>query len=284
MIGTRHPPPSAAEIISAVDRALEEDIGSGDLTADLIPETETAHARVITREAGVLAGAAWFEQVFARLDSRVEYRWHHRDGEQLRPDAIICQLTGPARALLSGERTALNFLQTLSGTATTTRSLVETIPGCNAKLLDTRKTLPGLRSAQKYAVACGGGYNHRMGLFDAMLVKENHITAAGSISAAIAAGRRAHPGIFLEVEVETLSGLDEAIAAGADCVLLDNFTISDLDTAVRRAAGRLKLEASGGITPATLPAIAATGVDFISLGTLTKHVRALDLSMRFVAD
>lgn len=281
MIGTRYPAPAADEISTVVSRALEEDVGSGDVTASLVPAAQSAHARVITRDAGVLCGVAWFEEVFAQLDDTVRCRWQHRDGELVSPGDLICELTGPARALLTGERTALNFLQTLSGTATTTRALVDSIAGSAAKLLDTRKTLPGLRSAQKYAVACGGGYNHRMGLFDAMLIKENHIQAAGSITAAITAGRRAHPGIFLEVEVETLSGLDEAIAAGADCVLLDNFAIADLWTAVNRTAGQLKLEASGGIAAATLPSVAATGVDFISLGALTKHVRALDLSMRF---
>lgn len=272
------------DIHETVRIALTEDVGAGDLTADLIPANTWAEAQVITREEAVLCGAAWFEEVFRSLDKRVRVEWLARDGERLRANQILCTLEGPARALLTGERTALNFLQTLSGTATVTRRYVDAVQGTRAKILDTRKTLPGLRAAQKYAVRCGGGQNHRMGLYDAILIKENHIAAAGSVSAAVRAARAAAPGgTPVEVEVENLEQLKEALAAGTDRLLLDNFSLKRLREAVQETAGRAKLEASGGITFENLRAIAETGVDYISIGALTKHVRAVDLSLRFTA-
>ncbi|OGI48603.1 MAG: nicotinate-nucleotide diphosphorylase (carboxylating) [Candidatus Muproteobacteria bacterium RBG_16_65_34] len=272
------------DIAETVRRALAEDVGAGDLTADLIPANIRAQAQVITREEAVLCGQAWFEEVFRSLDKRVRVEWLARDGERVRANQILCTLEGPARALLTGERTALNFLQTLSGTATVTRRYVDAVQGTRAQILDTRKTLPGLRGAQKYAVRCGGGQNHRMGLYDAILIKENHIAAAGSVSAAVRAARAAAPGgTTVEVEVENLEQLKEALAAGTDRLLLDNFSLKRLREAVHETAGRAKLEASGGITFENLRAIAETGVDYISIGALTKHVRAVDLSLRFMA-
>ena len=272
------------DIAETVRRALAEDVGAGDLTADLIPANIRAQAQVITREEAVLCGQAWFEEVFRSLDKRVRVEWLARDGERVRANQILCTLEGPARALLTGERTALNFLQTLSGTATVTRRYVDAVQGTRAQILDTRKTLPGLRGAQKYAVRCGGGQNHRMGLYDAILIKENHIAAAGSVSAAVRAARAAAPGgTTVEVEVENLEQLKEALAAGTDRLLLDNFSLKRLREAVHETAGRAKLEASGGITLENLRTIAETGVDYISIGALTKHVRAVDLSLRFMA-
>ncbi len=272
------------DIEASVRRALAEDVGTGDLTAGLIHADQQATARVISREQAVLCGAAWFEEVYRQIDSTVHIDWLAQDGELLRPDQVVCRISGPARILLTGERTALNFLQLLSGTATETRRYVDAVRGTGATILDTRKTLPGLRTAQKYAVRCGGGENHRMGLFDGILIKENHIAAAGSVTAALAAAR-AHvtPAVLLEVEVENLSQLDEALAAGAPRILLDNFTIEQLLEAVRRSAGRARLEASGGISLESVREIAATGVHYISIGGLTKHVRAVDLSLRFVS-
>jgi len=272
------------DIEASVRRALAEDVGTGDLTAGLIHADQQATARVISREQAVLCGAAWFEEVYRQIDSTVHIDWLVQDGELLRPDQVVCRISGPARILLTGERTALNFLQLLSGTATETRRYVDAVRGTGATILDTRKTLPGLRTAQKYAVRCGGGENHRMGLFDGILIKENHIAAAGSVTAALAAAR-AHvtPAVLLEVEVENLSQLDEALAAGAPRILLDNFTIDQLIEAVRRSAGRAQLEASGGISLESVREIAATGVHYISIGGLTKHVRAVDLSLRFVS-
>jgi nicotinate-nucleotide pyrophosphorylase (carboxylating) len=270
------------DIDAVVSRALEEDLGRGDLTAALIPANRTAHAQVITRDDAVLCGQAWFDEVFRQLDRRVRVDWSVHDGEALRADQLLCTLEGPARALLTGERTALNFLQTLSGTATVTRRYVEAVAGTRAVILDTRKTLPGLRTAQKYAVRCGGGENHRMGLYDAILIKENHIVAAGSVANAVRLSRVQSPtGVAVEVEVETLEQLREALAAGADRLLLDNFSLKRLREAVAETAGRAKLEASGGVTLDNIRAIAETGVDSISIGALTKHVRAVDLSMRF---
>ena len=261
--------------------ALAEDVGAGDLTAALIPEDARAEATVISRETTVLCGAAWFDAVFRQLDPRVAIDWRAADGDRIEPNQVLCTLRGPARALLTGERTALNFLQMLSGTATLARRFADTVAGTGATILDTRKTLPGLRLAQKYAVRCGGCQNHRIGLFDAVLIKENHIMAAGSITNAIAAARRLHPGVTVEVEVENLAELEEALAAGPDIVMLDNFDLATMAEAVRIAGGRVKLEASGNVSFDTVRQIAETGVDYISIGGLTKDVRAVDLSMRF---
>ena len=261
--------------------ALAEDVGAGDLTAALIPEDARAEATVISRETAVLCGAAWFDAVFRQLDPRVAIDWQAADGDRIEPNQVLCTLRGPVRPLLTGERTALNFLQMLSGTATLARRFADTVAGTGATILDTRKTLPGLRLAQKYAVRCGGCQNHRIGLFDAVLIKENHIMAAGSITNAIAAARRLHPGVTVEVEVENLAELEEALAAGPDIVMLDNFDLVAMAEAVRIAGGRVKLEASGNVSFDTVRQIAETGVDYISIGGLTKDVRAVDLSMRF---
>ena len=261
--------------------ALAEDIGSGDLTAALIPEAAQAEATVISRESAVLCGTAWFDAVFRQLDANATIDWRAADGDRITPDQLLCVLRGPARALLSGERTALNFLQALSGTATLARQFADAVVGTGATILDTRKTLPGLRLAQKYAVRCGGCQNHRIGLFDAVLIKENHIMAAGSITAAIATARRLHPGVTVEVEVESLTELQEALSAGPNIVMLDNFDLQTMAEAVRLTAKRLKLEASGNVNLTTVRRIAETGVDYISVGSLTKDVRAVDLSMRF---
>jgi nicotinate-nucleotide pyrophosphorylase (carboxylating) len=267
-----------------VAAALREDVGSGDVTARLVPDTQVAHGRVVTREDAVLCGQPWVDETFCRLDSAIRIDWHAHDGERVRADQIVFEIQGPARAVLTGERTALNFLQLLSGTATQTRRLVDAVAGTGCTILDTRKTLPGLRTAQKYAVRCGGAQNHRIGLFDMVLIKENHIAAAGSISAAIAAAKRVSAGLKIEVEVESLAGLEEALAAAPDIVLLDNFdnaTMAKAVTVTRSRSRTVKLEASGNVTLDTVRAIAATGVDYVSVGSLTKHVRATDLSMRF---
>ena len=279
-IGTMNPQ-LPADIDDQVRRALQEDVGTGDLTAALVPAERRARAMVVSREDGVLCGTAWVDATFRALDPRVSVNWMHRDGAHVGAEAMLCTIEGPARALLTGERTALNFLQTLSGTATAARRYADAIAHTGCQVLDTRKTIPGLRAAQKYAVACGGCANHRMGLYDAILIKENHIAAAGSIVEAVRAARRSAPGVKLEVEVETLAELDEALVAGVDLVLLDDFSLDDMRTAVARSAGRARLEASGGMGLDGLAAVAATGVDYISVGALTKHVRALDLSMRF---
>jgi len=269
-----------AEIESNVRRALAEDIGTGDITAQLIPAERLAHASVITRERAVISGSAWVDGVFRQLDPRVAVHWQVVDGEQVEEGRVLFQLEGPARALLSGERTALNFLQTLSGVATRCRHYADLVEGTGVRLLDTRKTLPGLRLAQKYAVTCGGCHNHRIGLYDAFLIKENHIAACGGIAEAIAAAHRIAPGKPVEVEVESLGELEQALAAGVDIVMLDELSLDDMRTAVAINAGRAKLEASGGISDETLRSIAETGVDYISIGALTKHVQAIDLSMR----
>jgi nicotinate-nucleotide pyrophosphorylase (carboxylating) len=261
--------------------ALAEDVGGGDLTAALIPEDARAEATVISRERAVLCGAAWFDAVFRQLDPRIHIEWGAADGDRVEPNQWLCTLRGPARAMLTGERTALNFLQALSGTATLARRYADLVAGTGATILDTRKTLPGLRLAQKYAVRCGGCQNHRIGLFDAVLIKENHIMAAGSIRNAIATARRLHPGVTVEVEVENLAELEEALAARPDIVMLDNFDLATMTEAVRLTAKRVKLEASGNVNFDTVRAIAETGVDYISIGGLTKDVRAVDLSMRF---
>jgi nicotinate-nucleotide pyrophosphorylase (carboxylating) len=271
------------DIASVVRNALEEDVGDGDTTASLIPaETNTA-ASVICREPAILCGTAWFEQTFYQLSDECIVTWNKHDGDSIEANDAICRLEGPARALVTGERSALNFLQTLSGTATATRDYVKRLNGTNVTLLDTRKTIPGLRGAQKYAVLCGGGQNHRIGLFDGILIKENHIAAAGSIPAAIAAMRSNYPELTIEIEVETIAQMEPAIGAGANMLLLDNFSNEDLRKAVVLAAERVKLEASGGFEFDGIRAVAETGVDFISVGALTKHLKAIDFSMRFIS-
>ncbi len=275
--------PELAQVITEnVAAALREDVGSGDLTAGLIPAHQQARARIITREAAVVAGTAWVDEVFRVLDPAVEVRWQVADGERVAPDQVLFELQGPARALLTGERSALNFLQLLSGTATRCRHYADLVQDTAVRLLDTRKTLPGLRRAQKYAVTCGGCYNHRIGLFDAFLIKENHIAACGGIAQAVATARQLAPGRPVEVEVENLQELEQALSAGADIVMLDELSLADMRTAVALTAGRAKLEASGGVNQDTLLGIAQTGVDYISIGTLTKDVKAIDLSMRIL--
>ena len=265
------------------EAALAEDIGAGDVTAALVPAAQRVRGRVITREPAVLCGRAWAQETFRRLDPAVRLSWNAEDGERLSADQVVFEITGPARPVLTGERTALNFLQLLSGTATAARAYVDAIAGTACRILDTRKTLPGLRSAQKYAVRCGGADNHRIGLYDRVLIKENHVAAAGSITAAIAAARRSAPSLSVEVEVESLNELAEALNAGADFIMLDDFSLEDMRAAValNRARGTpARLEASGSVALESVRAIAETGVDYVSIGALTKHVRAVDLSMR----
>lgn len=276
------PAPDKDSIRLQVAAALAEDIGSGDLTAALVPEGQAAVARVLARESAVLCGRPWFDEVFRQLDPSIDVRWAAADGAPLQPGMVVCELRGDARAILSGERTALNFLQTLSGTASAAARYVEAVAGTGATILDTRKTLPGLRLAQKYAVRCGGASNHRVGLYDAVLIKENHIRAAGSVAEAVRVALAATAeGVMIEVEVENLDELGQALEAGATRVLLDNFDLGTLRDAVRMNQGRAELEASGGVTLQTIAAIAATGVDFISVGGLTKDLRATDYSMLF---
>ncbi|MEJ5210354.1 MAG: carboxylating nicotinate-nucleotide diphosphorylase [Burkholderiales bacterium] len=264
-----------------VSAALAEDLGSGDLTAALIPADRRAVATLVTREDAILCGLPWFEACFRRLDDSVSFRWKAREGAAVAAGSVLCEIEGMARALLSAERPALNFLQTLSAVATATRRYVEAVRGTRAVIMDTRKTLPGLRIAQKYAVKVGGGVNQRVGLFDGILIKENHIAAAGGIREVLAAARRlAPPGVPVQIEVENLAELEQALEAGAGLILLDNFSLEDLRTAVHRTAGRAALEASGGITLDNVRAVAETGVDRISVGSLTKNVRAVDLSLR----
>ncbi len=273
----------SAHIRQNIRAALDEDMGSGDLTAGLIPEQARGHARVITRQPMVLCGVPWFEGCFRALDPGCEISWQVREGDEAKPNQTLCELRGNARAMLSAERPALNFLQLLSATATETRRYVETVADTRAKILDTRKTLPGLRLAQKYAVKVGGGHNQRIGLFDGILIKENHIVAAGGIRPALEQAFRLAPKTAtVQIEVETLDQLQEALAAGARLVLLDNFDLDGMRTAVKLTAGRAELEASGGVNLETVRAIAETGVDRISIGSLTKDVKAVDLSMRFV--
>jgi nicotinate-nucleotide pyrophosphorylase (carboxylating) len=269
-----------AEIEANARRALAEDIGSGDITAQLIPAERMAHATVITRESAIICGTAWVDAVFRQLDPRVAVHWQVRDGDRASPNQALFHLEGPARALLSGERSALNFLQTLSAVATRCQHYADLVQGTAVKLLDTRKTLPGLRLAQKYAVTQGGCHNHRIGLYDAFLIKENHIAACGGIAEAVQAAHRIAPGKPVEVEVESLEELRQALEAGADIVMLDELSQDEMRQAVAITQGRAKLEASGGINESTLRAIAETGVDYISIGTLTKDVKAVDLSMR----
>lgn len=270
------------DIQSTVRWALQEDVGSGDITAMLIPADKQSHARIITRDAAVIAGCAWVNEVFRQLDASVQVSWFVKDGEHVQPNQTLFELTGSSRSLLTGERTALNFLQTLSGVATKCNRYYQQVSHTQVKLLDTRKTLPGLRSALKYAVTQGNCHNHRIGLFDAFLIKENHINACGSIEAAIGQAHIIAPGKPVEVEVENFDELQQALTAGADIIMLDNFSIDETKQAVTLNKGQAKLEASGGITDATLVNIAETGVDYISIGTLTKDVQSIDLSMRML--
>jgi nicotinate-nucleotide pyrophosphorylase (carboxylating) len=276
--------PNPAEVAANVRAALAEDVGSGDITARLVESAAASRARIISREAAVLCGRPWADEVFRQVDPGIRVDWRVADGDPLVPDQALCELEGPSRGLLTAERSALNFLQLLSGTATRARHYAALVAGTGAALLDTRKTIPGLRLAQKYAVRCGGCRNHRIGLFDAFLIKENHIAACGSIARAVAVARAQEPDKPVEVEVEDLDQLDEALQAGVDSVLLDNFDLEALRRAVALTAGRARLEASGGVREDTLRAIAETGVDFISIGALTKDCRAVDLSMRFLDD
>ena len=271
---------TADYIAKLVAQSLTEDIAGGDITAELIDADVQASGRIVTREDGILCGTAFAREAFQQIDTSCRVEWAVQDGEAITADSLVCTLSGPARALLTAERTALNFLQLLSGTATTAGQYASRVAHTGVKLLDTRKTVPGLRLAQKYAVTCGGCYNHRIGLFDAFLIKENHISATGGIAEAVATARDVAPDKPVEIEVENEVELDQALTAGADRIMLDNFTLEALRDAVAHTAGRAELEASGNVTDETLVAIAATGVDFISIGALTKHVKALDLSMR----
>lgn len=267
------------DIETVVNLALKEDLGSGDLTSSLIDNDSQADASVIVREQAIICGIAWFNEVYKQIDSNININWQVTDGDQVTTNQCVCNINGPASKLLTGERTALNFLQLLSGTATTTHELVELMSGLETRLLDTRKTIPGLRKAQKYAVLCGGGQNHRMGLYDAILIKENHIAAAGNISNAINKAKQQN--VPVEVEVENLDELQLALAEDVDRILLDNFSLDELQQAVKITGGKVKLEASGNINKGNLRSIAETGVDYISIGSITKHVRAIDFSMRF---
>ncbi|WP_456405645.1 carboxylating nicotinate-nucleotide diphosphorylase [Thiolapillus sp.] len=272
----------APELIEAdVRRALAEDVGTGDLTAALIPEGTWARAQLICRQQAVLSGAAWVDETFRQVDDRIELEWHLADGDRLAENQRVCSMAGAAASILTAERTALNFLQTLSATATLTSEYVEAAQGACVNILDTRKTLPGLRQAQKYAVTCGGGVNHRIGLYDAILIKENHIAAAGSIGAVLAQAVALYPDVSIEIEVENLHELEQALQAGAKRVLLDNFSLQRLREAVALNKGTARLEASGGVNLQTIRAIAETGVDDISVGALTKDVQAVDFSLLF---
>lgn len=274
----------AQSVVAQVTQAVAEDLGTGDISAGLIAPDTQATARVITRQAGVFCGAPWVNETLQQIDPSIQIEWAVDDGDRLKPDQVLFVLKGRARSLLSAERTLLNFVQLLSGTATRTAHYVALLKGTDTKLLDTRKTIPGLRIAQKYAVKCGGGSNHRIGLFDAFLLKENHIVAAGNIGLAVEAAKAAFPDKPVEVEVENLTELDEAMTAGADIALIDNFSLADTQTAVANSRGKIVLEASGGITQDSIAEIARTGVDYISCGDLTKGVEPLDLSMRFLLD
>lgn len=273
------------ELQRNVAASLAEDIGTGDLTALLIPAGTDARGRVITREDAVICGTAWFDATFAALSSNAAVVWHVKDGDRVKPNQVLCEVVAGARVLLTAERTALNFLQLLSGTATVTRRFVDAVAGTRAKIVDTRKTLPGLRLAQKYAVTVGGGTNHRVGLYDGILIKENHIIAAGGIRQVVTEARAfAPPNVFIEVEVENLAQLREALDADVKMILLDNMDLDQMREAVKVTAGRAELEASGGVSLDRVRAIAETGVDRISIGSLTKDVKALDLSLRHVED
>ncbi|MEM9301667.1 MAG: carboxylating nicotinate-nucleotide diphosphorylase [Pseudomonadota bacterium] len=272
----------AGTVAADVSRALAEDVGDGDLTAALVPASRHAQATVLLRETAVLCGRAWFEEALRQVDPALSVDWHAKDGQRIPGGTVVCEVEGPARGLLTAERTALNFLQLLSGVATATMALARLIEHTDTRILDTRKTLPGLRLAQKYAVRCGGGTNHRIGLFDAYLIKENHIASAGSMTAAIELARSRHPETLVVVEIEGLHQLDEALAARPDRIMLDNFTLAEMHTAVTRRVPGIAFEASGGIDRNTIASVAETGVDFISVGAITKHVRATDYSMRVV--
>jgi nicotinate-nucleotide pyrophosphorylase (carboxylating) len=278
--------PFDAALAEAIERnmaaAISEDVGTGDLTGRLVPENDVVRAQVKVREQAVLCGAPWFEGIMTRVDERIHIEWHYAEGDMMRADSKVCSIEGPARGLLTAERGALNFLQLLSGVATATRRYVDVVKGTNAAILDTRKTLPGLRLAQKYAVRVGGGQNQRLALYDGILIKENHIAAAGGISAAMRAAQALNAGVSIQIEVETLEQLDEALDAGATSILLDNFTSQAMREAVSITNGRAVLEASGGVNMETVRAIAETGVDRISIGGLTKDVRAVDYSLRIV--
>jgi nicotinate-nucleotide pyrophosphorylase (carboxylating) len=277
--------PLSPDLIRAdIERAFAEDIGSGDATADLLPAQAKASATLTCREDAVMAGIDWFNACFRKLDPEVRIDWALGDGDRVAAGSVICRIQGNARAMVTAERSALNFLQLLSGTATVTAAYVAAVAGTDVRVLDTRKTVPGLRLAQKYAVRCGGGHNHRVGLYDAILVKENHIMAAGGIRPAAEAARRLHPSLLLEIEVESLDELQQALAAGADRIMLDNFTLPLMREAVAIAKGRAQLEISGNVDLSTIGDYARTGVDFISVGALTKHVRAVDLSLRLQLD
>jgi nicotinate-nucleotide pyrophosphorylase (carboxylating) len=285
--------PRAAVLIEKLDEriiarqvaaALSEDVGAGDVTAALVPETQQVRAQIVAREPAMLCGSDWVGETFHQLDPGIRLEWLAADGERIAADQAVLRLEGRARAILTGERTALNFLQTLSATATAASRFAEAVAGTNCRILDTRKTIPGLRLAQKYAARCGGAQNHRMGLHDMVLIKENHIIAAGSIATAVSTARRTSPGVPVDVEVESLGEFDQALAAGADIILLDELSLDDMRTAVarNRAAGsKARLEASGSVTLANVREVALTGVDYISIGGITKHVQAIDLSMRF---
>jgi nicotinate-nucleotide pyrophosphorylase (carboxylating) len=274
------PPQWRTDVEKSVRLALEEDIGSGDISAELIPATAQAKATVITRENAVICGQAWVNEVFSQVDPSLHITWHCQDGDRVNANQVLFSAEGSARSLLTAERSALNYLQLLSGTATLCQRYADLVAGTGVKLLDTRKTIPGLRTAQKYAVICGDCFNHRIGLYDAYLIKENHIKACGSIAAAVTSAKTMHPGKPVEVEVENMAELEQAISAGADTIMLDNFDLDSLRQAVKLTAGAAKLEASGGITKDSLRPIAETGVDYISIGALTKDCKAIDLSMR----
>ena len=271
-----------ASLSRTVQWALQEDIGDGDITAQLIPADEQAKARIITREQAIIAGQAWVNEVFKQIDPSVTVTWHVNDGDTVQADQLLFELAGPARSLLTGERSALNFLQLMSGTATICQQYANLVEGTGIKLLDTRKTIPGLRAEQKYAVTQGGCYNHRIGLYDAFLIKENHIAACGGLANAISTAKQQSPGKPVEIEVESLAELQQALDAGADIIMLDNFSLAMMREGVQLTNGKAKLEASGNVTDETLRPIAETGVDYVSIGALTKHCRAVDLSMRFV--
>lgn len=276
----RFTPPDQRLIQADVERAFAEDIGHGDATASLLPAESQAFAALTCREDAVIAGIPWFDACVHKLDPQAHIHWHATDGDRVAPGAVLCEMRGNARALVTAERSALNFLQMLSGTATITSAYVAAVAGTRTRVLDTRKTVPGLRLAQKYAVRCGGGHNHRIGLYDAILVKENHIIAAGSMAAAVQAARQLHPTLLLEVEVENLDELQQALDAGVDRIMLDNFTLPLMREAVAQTDGRVPLEISGNVDLQTIGDYARTGVDYISVGALTKNVRAIDLSLR----
>ena len=273
--------PGPDDVSATVRLALAEDVGSGDVTAALLAPGATASASVLCRESAVLCGVTWFDEVFRQLCPEIVISWRAGDADAVEPGDVVCTVTGPAAPILTGERTGLNFLQLLSGTATIARDYARALQGSATHILDTRKTLPGLRNAQKYAVGCGGCHNHRAGLFDAVLIKDNHIANAGSIAGIVAAARRDNPDLTVEVEVNHLTQLDEALAAGADIVMLDNFQRAEIGEAVARSRGRAKLEISGNVAIEDLPELASSGVDYISVGALTKNVRAIDFSMGF---